>query len=187
MDQPIPVQEAQCRRDGRAQPDAFADGQTLAPPAIVGKSPRHVLFRNDDLAGVDVIAEFHHVIKIAGGIVASHLENIHQAIVQPRDRFKFEHAIELTLKSTALFECARMHSLDRAVRPQNIPGQPHLATAATPDDPEEFVVGHDGRDRWRDRRRRFFTGRIERLGHDGGFGFIIRRDPIVPPTGALPF
>jgi len=146
MDQAVPVQVTQGRGNGRTQPDAFADVQAPALPVIIRQGAGAVLFRNDDLAGADIIAKFHHIIKISGGIVAAHLEDVHQPIVQPRDRFEFQHAVKLTLKRPALLERPRIHNLHRAVGPQNIPGQPHLAAAAAADDPDKFVIRNDERD-----------------------------------------
>ena len=73
MDQSVLVQKAQGGSDGRAQADAFGHRKALEPRPVLPQGSGQVGFRNDVLPTDNIIGQFHHVVKIAGRLIASHL------------------------------------------------------------------------------------------------------------------
>ena len=91
------------------------------------------------------IRQFHHVVEMAGGIVAADMEDVELAGVGPGDRLEAADAFKLAFIRAVVIEGGAMNDLHGAPGAHDIPGQPDFAVAAATDAAKEFVVGND---RW---------------------------------------
>src|SRR6266540_3731554 len=86
-------------------------------------------------------------------VVATHVEDVHLAVVSARDRFVFLDALKFALVRAVVIEGPAIHYFDRAEFAQDVPRQPHFAVASAADAPQQFVVGN---------ARRWSVGVMER-------------------------
>ena len=145
MNQPVLVQEAEGGSDGRAQPDAFADGQAPALGQIIGQGSRLIKIRIDGLAALRVVGEFHHVIKIIRPGIAADPKDIHQSVVFTGKRLELQQALELILVGLGPGEGFTEDKFDRAISSKGILGQPEVAAAARINEAEELMFRHHWR------------------------------------------
>ena len=148
-------------RDGRAEADTFAHRQPVAFGQVVRKRARLIKIGMDGLAGANVVAQFHHVIKIIRLGIAAHLQHIHQPVVLAGKRLEFQYALEFILKRLLPVERPAEDDFDRAISAQRVPGQPHFAAAARANQPDELMLGHH-------RLGRGFVRRVGRRVHAKG-------------------
>src|SRR5688572_25393601 len=140
MNQSSSMQESQGRSQGRAQAKTFGYRQPFTLRQIVSQSAWLVLARLHKLAGCDVVRQFHDVIEVTACPVEAHLQDVNHAVVRPRHGLKSSDAVKFAIERPPVFESAGSDDLDRPVRAENIPSQPHLPGAPFPNQPKEIMV-----------------------------------------------
>lgn len=96
------------------------------------------------IARLRSVGQLHHVIIVTGGVVSPSLEHVQQAVIASGDGLERLNAAELALITAFVPKGLAVDHLDRAVRSQDVSGQPHFAVGAAADAAKEFVVGNDG-------------------------------------------
>ena len=140
MDEPVRVQVLQRGRQREPDVDALPRGQPFFFPQLTLQRPRRVIIGIDFLAGVNVIAQLHDVVKQPRQIVAPDVQNIHLRTVRPRHWLKFADAIKLALIRPLAGKTLAPHNLHRPPGPHHILRQPHLPISPPPDDADERMV-----------------------------------------------
>jgi len=97
----------------------------------------------DGRAGADVIGQLHDAIKVSGSLVAAHLQDIDQPVMQPGDGLELENPVEFALNRQPVLEVPLLDDLDGAVGAEGVPGEPDLSAAAAADEPDQLVVRDD--------------------------------------------
>src|ERR1041384_6236829 len=92
------------------------------------------------MTGLLIVPQFHDVVEVACRIVATDVENIHEALVGARDRLEFKQPGEFPVERPGMLEGFAVNDLHGAKRLRHTSGQPHLAVTAAADAPQQFVI-----------------------------------------------
>src|SRR5262245_26779979 len=98
MDQTPLMQESKGRRHPLADAQAIRQWQALVFGHLVRQGARSVIFERGVGAGDSVIRQLHHAVEITCRFISTHLEYVHQAIMQSRDGLKLLDAAKFPLK-----------------------------------------------------------------------------------------
>src|SRR5580765_2597857 len=120
------VVEGGGQRDGDLE--AFLEGQGAATMDLAAQRSRDVALRVDLLAGVQIISQFHHIIKAIAA--ATDVQDVDLRLVQPRDGFESLDAVELTFERVVVVKIGSVDDFDGAVSAQQASSEPNFAVAA---------------------------------------------------------
>ncbi len=129
----------------------FFNWKPVTYPEDLFEGLGNVLFRDDALSRqvlrVGIISQLHYVIKIPGGIIPTHMEDVDLAFVGSGDRFEALDACKLTFVRPPVLKLVSMDDFDRPIQPGHAPTQPDFAVTATANPSEQLVI----RNKWRQR------------------------------------
>ena len=100
----------------------------------------------DVRAGLTIVRQFHDVVKKrrrgTGGVLfrAPDMEDVHEAVVRPRDRLETRHPLELAVERTLVFKGVAVNDLHRPQRAGEASRQPDFAVRSASDDAQHLVV-----------------------------------------------
>ena len=138
-----PVQFGKGQTQRQPQPQALRQGERLPRPQGVPQRLWDVVLRPDILAGVQVVPQLHHIIKVLLRLVDAHVEHVHKTFVGTRNGLEPPDAGQLAKIRGVMVEIGPEHDFHRPVYAQRIAGDPDLAITAPPDAADELVVGDD--------------------------------------------
>lgn len=87
-----------------------------------------------------VIGEFHDAIEVTGLVVATDVQNLHQAFVGTGDRLVFLQAEKFAVKRLRGIKVVSPNNFYRAVSAHDAPGEPDFAICAASYATEKSVV-----------------------------------------------
>ncbi len=114
---------------------------------MVVRPPRaRLVFDGVDLAaGLDVVAQLHHVIIKRHAVrAASNVQDIDQSRVIPGNRLEFQNPLELPFKPALVLEILAPDHFHGAQGTGHAAGEPNLAISSAADFPQNFVVWYRG-------------------------------------------
>src|SRR5262245_6402560 len=94
------MQMFQGRRQSDSQLEALAEGKSFPSLELGTECPRRVCppinnGRGGSIADIQVVSQFHHIIKVPFGIVPADVKNIDLAVVAERHGLKLLNATKL--------------------------------------------------------------------------------------------
>ena len=167
MDQAVPVQVIQRRRQREADVHAFIHRQAVAGLQFMAQGAGRVRYGvlewwsdgewgrwarsitpslQDSITPLPAgrVRQFHDIVIEPGGVIAADVEHGYLAGVAPGNRFVAFETFKLAFVGVVGVEVAAVDDLDGAVFAQDVPRQPDFAVATSADAAEQFVVGDRG-------------------------------------------
>ena len=98
----------------KAETDRVAGRKTLMSTQIALQRPRFITSSVDLVSGDMIVGQLHDVIHVI--VSPTDMQNVHEAVMRPRDRFERRHSLELALKRPFAFKSCAVDHFHRAPR-----------------------------------------------------------------------